>query len=96
MFLILRVKETFLTKELLGDQKGSDAKLVMFITKGRVTGLFTGIHFDWEMSAHTREDHEIYQIQTQNQANQYDWPEKTLKKYAIKMNQPTLRAELSL
>lgn len=33
IFLILRVKEILLTRKLLGDQKGSDAKLVMFITK---------------------------------------------------------------
>ena len=84
-----------MTRNLLGDQKGSDAKLVMFITKGRATGLFTGIHFDWEISAHTWEEPEIYQIQTQNQANLSDWPEETLRKYPIKMNQTTVRAELS-
>ena len=67
----------------------------MFITKGRATGLFTGIHFDWEISAHTWEEPEIYQIQTQNQANLSDWPEETLRKYPIKMNQTTVRAELS-
>ena len=36
ILLILQVKETFLTRNLLGGQKGSDAKLPI--------GLFTGIH----------------------------------------------------
>ena len=45
---------------------------------------------------HTGEDPEIYQIQTQNQAKQDDWPKETWKKCPIKVIQTTTRARLSL
>ena len=65
----LEVKETFLTRKLLGGQKGSDAKLPV--------DLFSGTYLGGEMRMHTWEDPEIYQIQTQNQANQNAWPKET-------------------
>ena len=46
MFLILKVKESFLTKNLLGGQKGSGVKLPI--------GLFARIHLGSEMWGHTR------------------------------------------
>ena len=63
MFLILRVKETFLTKKLLGDQKGSDAKLLINLLARSILA---------ERCVGTREHPEIYQIGTQNQAKQND------------------------
>ena len=42
-----------------------------------------------------REDPEIHQIQTQNQANQNDWPKKIQKKCPIKVIQTTTRMQLS-
>ena len=38
---------------------------------------------------HSWEDPEIYQIQTQNQAKQDDWPKETQKKCPTKVNQTT-------
>ena len=42
------------------------------------------------------EDAEIYQIQTQNQAKQDDWPKETWKKMPHKMIQTASKARLSL
>ena len=68
IFLILEVKETFPTRR----QKRSDDQVPL--------DLFTGIYLGWEMHVHIGDEPEIYQIQTQNQANQNDWPKEAWKK----------------
>ena len=47
------------------------------------------------MCTHTQEDSEIYQMWTQSQANQNDWPKETWKKWPIKVIQNATRVWLS-
>ena len=54
MFLIIEVKETSLTRKILGGKKGVMSKLSIDV--------FFGICLGWEMYAHMSEDPERYQI----------------------------------
>ena len=82
VFLILGQDTSLNThtqKGLPGGQKESDPK---WCSAHR---LFGGIHLGQETHVHTREDTEIHQIRTLNQANQNDWPKETQKKCPIQM-----------
>ena len=70
MFLILKVKTTFLTRKLLESQKVSDAAAVASSVENPLK-IFSHLA---ERCMHTREDPEMHQIQTQNQAKQDDRP----------------------
>ena len=75
IFVILKAKETFPTCLLLGSRKGNDAKLLINLLARSILA---------ERCVGTREHPEIYQIGTQNQAKQNDWPKEIGKKCPYK------------
>lgn len=66
------------------------------ITVSDVIDLFARTNLVGERHVHTREDTEIYLIQTQNKANWNDWQNEVTKKCTIKDIQTTTRVWLSL
>ena len=57
-------------------------------------GLFSRILFSEEIRVHTREEPEIWQIWTLNQASQNDWPKENQKKWLIKVIQIAMKVRL--
>ena len=79
MFLLLKVKETFLTTQVQKDSLKVKERWP-HPTAGDVnlpTGLCAGICLSLETYMYTRKDPKILQTRTQSQTEPGDWPEKT-------------------
>ena len=82
VFLILELKENFqlyMCKKAPQKSKGRGCHLIVSNVNLPI-GFFARIHIGQEKHTHTWESTAIYQIQTQNQAKQDDWPKETQKK----------------